>query len=97
MAKCTSCSAPLPANSQICSYCGVRNDIDIRGKHAYRLLNRHSLRICPECQSQLQTIRLDLQPPLEIERCETCYGLFFDPGDVEALLNSAVSPVSFAN
>lgn len=97
MAKCTSCSAPLPANSQICSYCGVRNDIDIRGKHAYRFLNRDSLRICPECQTHLQTIRLDLESPLEIERCETCYGLFFDPGDVEALLNSAVSPVSFAN
>ena len=97
MAKCSSCSAPLPANSQICSYCGVRNDIDMRGKHAYQVFTRQSPRICPECRVHLQTISLDLQPSLQIERCETCYGLFFDPGDVEALLNSAISPVYSAN
>lgn len=93
MAKCHSCSAPLPANTQFCRYCGVRNDIDIRGKHEYRIIDRQSARICPACNLRLQTIALDLQPPLEIERCRQCFGLFFDPGEVEALLDSTVSPV----
>lgn len=97
MAKCSSCSAPLPANTQFCNYCGVRNDVDIRGKHDYQVVNRQSPRICPECQSNLQTINLDLATPLQIERCKTCFGLFFDPGDVESLLESSVSPVFSIN
>ena len=97
MAKCNSCSAPLPPNTQYCSYCGVRNDVDLRGKHDFSVVNRQSSRICPECRVNLQTISLDTQPPLQIERCVTCFGLFFDPGEVEALLESAVSPVFTVN
>ncbi len=92
-----SCSAPLPANTQICGYCGVRNDVDIHGKHAYRLLERQSPRICPACDTPMQSMELDLQPPLNIERCGECFGLFFDPGEVESLLDSAVSPVFSIN
>ncbi|QPK63813.1 zf-TFIIB domain-containing protein [Methylomonas sp. LL1] len=97
MAKCQSCSAPLPANTQHCSYCGVRNDVDIHGKHDYRIVERESPRICPECNAILQSIELDIEPPLQIERCGTCYGLFFDPGEVEALLESSVMPVFSVN
>lgn len=97
MAKCQTCSAPLPANSQYCEYCGVRNDIDIRGKLDYQVVDRQSERLCPACQIAMQRIALDLEPPLEIERCPSCYGLFFDPGEVEALLESAVSPVFNVN
>ena len=97
MGKCSSCSAPLPANTQMCSYCGVRNDIDMHGKYDYQILNRQSPRICPECQTPLQKVSLDLQPPLQIDRCATCHGLFFDPGDVESLLDRAVLPVYSTN
>ncbi|PPD28831.1 MAG: hypothetical protein CTY19_18185 [Methylomonas sp.] len=93
MAKCHTCSAPLPANTQHCSYCGVRNDVDIRGKHHYRVVSRDTPCICPECDVSLETIELDIQPPLQIERCSRCFGLFFQPGEVESLLESAVSPV----
>lgn len=93
MAQCNSCSAPLAANTQYCHYCGVRNDVDLRGKHDYSVITRESTRICPECNINLQTIALDMQPPLQIERCTTCFGLFFDPGEVETLLETAVSPV----
>jgi len=75
----------------------VRNDIDLRGKHDYRLMAQHSSRLCPQCQASLQTIQLDFTPPLHIERCNQCYGLFFDPGEVERLLESAVSPVFEVN
>lgn len=97
MARCHSCSAPLPPNTQYCSYCGVRNDVDIRGKYDYHIVTRQSERICPECHIHLQTITLELQPPLQIERCEQCFGLFFDPGEVEALLENLVSPVFAVN
>ena len=97
MARCNSCSAPLPPNTQYCSYCGVRNDVDIQGKHVYKVVSRQSERICPECNEAMQTIVLDTQPPLEIERCEKCFGLFFDPGEVETLLESMVSPVFTVN
>lgn len=97
MAKCGHCSAPLPPNSQYCRYCGVRNDIDLRAVHHSPAVGEHSERMCPQCRVKLQTIRLDLDPPLQIERCDSCFGLFFDPGEVESLLNSAVSPVFDAN
>ncbi|MDD2738384.1 MAG: zf-TFIIB domain-containing protein [Methylomonas lenta] len=97
MASCNSCSAPLAPNTQYCHYCGVRNDVDLRGKHDYQVVTRESTRICPECNVNLQTIALDMQPPLQIERCEFCFGLFFDPGEVETLLETAVSPVFSIN
>ena len=97
MAKCQSCSAPLLPNTQYCSYCGVRNDVDLQGEHDYRVVTRQSQRICPECNTAMQTIALDMQPPLQIERCESCFGLFFDPGEVEALLEKVVAPVFSIN
>ena len=97
MARCSSCSAPLPANSQYCNYCGVRNDIDLRGKHDYQLVDAGSERICPECRQSLQTIALDAADTLHIERCASCFGLFFDPGEIETLLDSAVAPVLTVN
>lgn len=95
MAKCGHCSAPLPSNSQYCRYCGVRNDIDLSGKRVFQVVGSDSERLCPHCRITLQTIKLD--PPLQIERCGHCFGLFFDPGEVESLLNSAVAPVFDAN
>lgn len=97
MAKCNNCSAPLPPNTQYCNYCGVRNDVDLRGKHEFRMVTSESSRICPECNVKLQTVALDMQPPLHIERCQTCFGLFFDPGEVEALLENSVLPVFHVN
>ncbi len=96
MGKCTSCSAPLPANTQYCRYCGVRNDVDLQGKYDYRLVGADSGRVCPECQQPLQTVALN-DGALHIERCESCFGLFFDPGEIETLLDSVVSPVFSIN
>ncbi len=97
MANCTRCSAPLPANTQICSYCGVRNDIDLLGKHDYQVIDATSPRVCPTCEHSLQTISLDSAQALHIDRCATCFGLFFDPGEIESLLDSAVAPVVTVN
>ena len=93
MARCQSCSAPLPANINLCSYCKVRNDVDLHGKHHYSVSSKHSKRICPQCQIPLQTIKLKLKEAFYIERCKSCFGLFFDPGEIETLLESTVSNV----
>lgn len=97
MAKCSSCSAPLPANTQYCSYCGVRNDVDLLGKHEFQVVQADRARICPACGIGLQTIALDAAGVLHIERCEQCFGLFFDNGEIEALLDGAVEQVGAVN
>lgn len=96
MAVCKSCSAPLPANTNFCQYCGVRNDVDLQNRQDYTI-TAQSERICPVCHIPLQTIDLKVNGHLYIERCNTCFGLFFDPGEVEALLESSVSGVFSVN
>ncbi len=97
MARCKSCSAPLPANINRCSYCNVRNDVDLHSKHQYSIQTKHSNRVCPHCETHLQTIKLDINHPLLIERCKTCFGLFFDLGEIDILLENSVSNVSGIN
>jgi Zn-finger nucleic acid-binding protein len=93
MAKCTSCSAPLPDGSQVCAYCGARNDIDLKGIHYYTTHEYATPRICPRCDVTLKTIDLKLNGTFLIERCDQCLGLFFDPGELEALLEATVTNV----
>lgn len=93
MANCSSCSAPLPPNSIQCEYCGSRNDIDLKGVHYNTNHECESERICPRCNVRLETIDLKIDGKFLIERCETCLGLFFDPGELEALLQATVSNV----
>lgn len=97
MAKCNSCSAPLPANINRCRYCNVRNDVDLHSRHKYTIHVKHSDRSCPQCDTSLQTIKLDFNGALFIERCKSCFGLFFDLGELETLLENSVSNVSDIN
>ncbi len=93
MARCTSCSAPLAANTNRCDYCNTRSDVDLHAKHPYKVEKLHSKRICPNCDKALQTIRLKMPEPLAIERCQSCFGLFFDKGEIELIMQSSVSNV----
>jgi Zn-finger nucleic acid-binding protein len=93
MARCTSCSAPLLANTNRCLYCNTRSDVDLHAKHPYKVEKLLSKRICPNCDKSLQTIRLKTPEPLAIERCQTCFGLFFDKGEIEMIMQSSVSNV----
>lgn len=97
MAKCNSCSAPLPANDNKCVYCGTRNDVDLNSKYDYSIIRKESDRLCPHCEKSLQIIDLNLNGSFLIERCADCFGLFFDPGKIEILLESAVSNVFDSN
>ncbi|MBT0653554.1 zf-TFIIB domain-containing protein [Geomobilimonas luticola] len=93
MANCTNCSAPLPPDSIRCDYCGSRNDIDLKGVHYYTTHEVATGRTCPRCNVGLTTIDLKLDGRFLIERCDECLGLFFDPGELEALLEATVTNV----
>lgn len=93
MANCINCSAPLPPDSTVCGYCKTRNDVDLKGLTRHRVEEPQSERTCPRCQKALQTIDLKLEGKFLIERCTDCMGLFFDPGELEAMLDKSVSNV----
>jgi Zn-finger nucleic acid-binding protein len=97
VANCCNCSAPLPANSIRCEYCGSRNDIDLKGVHYNTTHKTDSDRICPRCSTALETIDLQIEGRFLIERCEQCLGLFFDPGELDALLQATVANVFTVN
>ena len=90
MAKCSHCSAPLPKSGIICSYCGSRNNIDLVDVKKFINLRPDLNRTCPVCHIQMQTINAGKKLPLYIERCESCYGIFFDINELEAMIEKSV-------
>jgi Zn-finger nucleic acid-binding protein len=87
----------LPDGSLLCVYCGDRNDIDLKEIHYYTTHENCAPRICPRCDIGLKTLDLKLNGTFLIDRCEQCLGLFFDPGELEALLEVSVSNVFLIN
>lgn len=90
MAKCKHCSAPLPSKSIICEYCGVRNDIELH-KNSIGVKLPKSKRICPDCLTYLDSIDIGKSSRFIVEKCERCFGLFFDHHELEKLLEESVS------
>ena len=93
MPNCTNCAAPIPLDSVSCAYCGSRNDVDLRDVHYYTTHESDTTRACPVCNIALKTIDLGVNGKFFIERCEECLGLFFDPSELEALLEYSVKNV----
>ncbi len=91
MAKCTSCGAPLPPSGIICEYCGTRNDIDLREKGPFFMdLRPLQKRTCPVCHVKLHTIDVGEAVPFLVERCESCFGIFFDLHELEEMIERSV-------
>lgn len=90
--KCQSCSGKLEGNLTICPYCGVKQEIDLKSVH-FRDLGCNEGMPCPDCQKPLDVIEFELEPPLQIEKCGDCLGMFFNPGELEALLEAKTSPL----
>lgn len=71
---------------KFCPYCGVRQNIDLRQIN-YRDIHTRKEMPCPSCHTPLGAIEVVVDgKPVRIERCETCEGLFFNPGELELLL-----------
>jgi len=75
-----------------CPFCGVRQDVNLRQIH-FRDLGTDAALPCPECETPLSVIEFDTEPKIRIERCGTCYGTFFNPGELEALLEAQTNPL----
>lgn len=93
MSDCINCGAPLPPDSIVCSYCKTRQDIDLKGFQKDKTGKPETERICPRCDKPLETFGLKVEGSFFIERCGECLGLFFDPDELEALLDKSVSDV----
>ena len=89
MARCQWCTAPLPPQSGVCRYCGKRNDVDLQALHEFTVSRPDAPRICPACEIPMQTLDLGIDGTFYIERCEKCLSLFFDPNEVETLLEKS--------
>jgi len=75
-----------------CPFCGVRQDVNLREIH-FRDLGFNPSMACPECTTPLSMIEFSTEPAIQIERCPTCFGTFFNPGEVEALLDAQTNPL----
>jgi len=93
VANCKNCGAPLTGTLLICDYCQTRQDVDLSVVHRFTVEEPLSKRICPRCHVPLQTVDVRLGEKFLIERCERCLGLFFDPNELEAFLEKAVTNV----
>ena len=69
----------------VCPFCGTRQDIDLRKIH-FRDLGEEKSMPCPDCETPLGVIECDTDPSIRIERCEKCLGMFFNPGELETLV-----------
>jgi Zn-finger nucleic acid-binding protein len=92
MTNCTNCTAPLPPKSFICAYCGAMNDVDLGALGEFTKGKPVMDRICPRCDIPLRSVDLKLDGPFYIERCEKCFGMFFDTGELAAFLKKTVAP-----
>jgi Zn-finger nucleic acid-binding protein len=86
--KCPSCTAPLPAGRARCSYCGTTTDVDFAGKFAGATQPPEHPRACCGCGGQMDSLDIGTnEVPFYVERCPSCLGLFFDPGELEAVID----------
>lgn len=83
--KCKNCGGPL--DGIICTYCGVRNEIDL--KHRYDV-HKETERVCPNCEIFLETLIIDESKELYIEQCKHCHGIFLDYGELEAIMEREI-------
>lgn len=90
--NCTNCAAPLPPNSNRCTYCNTLNDVDLKAIPR-RADGSSSDRNCPRCGELLKVIQLQLGGGFSVDRCLECHGIFFDPGELETVIEESVSNV----
>jgi Zn-finger nucleic acid-binding protein len=90
--KCINFGGRLAGSMTFCPFCGVRADIDLRQIH-FRDLGEDASMACPQCTTPLGVIEFETEPRIRIERCTTCHGMFFNPGEIESLLDAQTNPL----
>ena len=90
--NCSSCGGPLPAKSNICTYCNSLNDTDLRAMARRGGVGEESDRNCPCCSRvKLEQLRLGRTRAVTVDRCRECFGLFFDHGEPDQVIDSIVN------
>ena len=97
MTNCRHCGAPADRDQRHCGYCNSRVEQDLHGALAYGTAQPTEDRHCPDCDKPLETVNIKSDSTFYIERCVDCHGLFFDPGELEALMESSVTNVHHAD
>ncbi|MGB0716644.1 MAG: zf-TFIIB domain-containing protein [Phycisphaerae bacterium] len=92
--KCVYCSTMLSPSATYCTKCGA----SVNGRKHATPNNQHRRsdnRACPQCHERMQSIDLGIgDTAFFIERCGSCRGMFFDPGELEAVLQHYAQHVS---
>jgi len=97
MANCKGCGAPLNISSPTCPFCGVRNGVDLDAISSSTTEVPQEDRTCPNCKTRLTTIDIGDGDPFYIESCDSCGGLFFDNGELHAILQKRIDGVTRIN
>lgn len=90
--KCVQCGAPLNGKSIKCHSCGAMNDRDLRALHRELGRETASDRKCPRCDILMKSVDLGIDGVFYIERCDRCLGLFFDPGELDRVVEVSTCP-----
>ncbi|MCU0794379.1 MAG: zf-TFIIB domain-containing protein [Akkermansiaceae bacterium] len=83
---CYQCGGRLEGDHTVCPFCGVHQRIDLRQIH-FRDLGACDQLPCPICKTPLHSLKTETEPATHIEHCPTCFGLFFNPGELETTLH----------
>ena len=94
MPRCSGCNAPIAPETPTCPYCGFRNAVDLDIISGSTTETPEGVRICPNCNVKLKTVDIgESGSHFYIEVCESCGGMFFDNGELEAILDDKVRGV----
>ena len=83
--NCSNCGAPI--EGIICPYCNTRNAIDLKQSYP---IHENPDRVCPNCDIYLDTLILDKNKKLYIEKCRHCDGIFLDFGELEEIMEEEI-------
>ncbi len=90
MLTCRGCGAQLNPTKPDCPYCHTRNSVDFTTISASTTDAPSEERVCPNCEVLLETVNVGESGAFFIEHCRQCGGLFFDNGELHALLEQKV-------
>ena len=93
MIRCGNCSAPLPAYSGHCEYCGAANNVDRESLAAERAGQLEARYPCPVCAIPMRPVPVRASAAggedLVVDECGTCFGHFFPFFGLEPVLADA--------
>ena len=100
--NCPSCAAPIPTHGVVCSYCGQRLDVDLKGLGQSCSDSDNEDLHCPDCDTTLQSLLIGSETDnygeeINVCRCSSCLGLFIRRETLDLILRIKVLQPSEVN